>query len=344
VNTTAYVTHQDYRLHTLDGHPEHAGRIEAIWALFEEKAILDDLLPVPPAPASVEQLERVHEARYVDLIERAARQGGGMLDPDTYLLPVSYQVACLSAGGALAAVDAVLGKQADNALAVIRPPGHHATPNRAMGFCLFNNVALAARHAQAVYDEVERVLIVDYDVHHGNGTQDAFYEDGSVLYISTHQYPYYPGTGALQDIGSGPGRGATINMPLRAGTGNEGFKLLYERVLWPAARRFRPDLILVSAGFDAHWADPLAMLQLDLRGYAHLTRELVGMAGELCEGRVVFALEGGYALDVLSHGVLNVAYALLGRDTVLDPVGEVDMPGHPTDDLVAALLDLHELA
>jgi acetoin utilization deacetylase AcuC-like enzyme len=267
-----------------------------------------------------------------------------MLDPDTYLLPVSYQVACLSAGGALAAVDAVLGKQADNALAVIRPPGHHATPNRAMGFCLFNNVALAARHAQAVYDEVERVLIVDYDVHHGNGTQDAFYEDGSVLYISTHQYPYYPGTGALQDIGSGPGRGATINMPLRAGTGNEGFKLLYERVLWPAARRFRPDLILVSAGFDAHWADPLAMLQLDLRGYAHLTRELVGMAGELCEGRVVFALEGGYALDVLSHGVLNVAYALLGRDTVLDPVGEVDMPGHPTDDLVAALLDLHELA
>jgi acetoin utilization deacetylase AcuC-like enzyme len=340
---TAYVTHQDYRLHTLDGHPEHAGRIEAIWALLEEKAVLGELIPVDPAPASVEQLSRVHTARYIDLIERAAQEGGGMLDADTYLLPVSYDVACLSAGGALAAVDAVLGGQADNALAVVRPPGHHATPNRGMGFCLFNNIALAARHAQAVYEEVERVLIVDYDVHHGNGTQDAFYQDESVLYVSTHQYPYYPGSGALGDIGSGPGRGATINMPLRAGTGNEGFELLYERVLWPAARRFRPDLILVSAGFDAHWADPLAMLQLDLRGYAHLTRELIGMAGELCAGRAIFVLEGGYDLEVLSHGVLNVVYALLGQDIVTDPLGEVGMPGQPTDDLVAALLDLHQL-
>ncbi|MEJ2149581.1 MAG: histone deacetylase [Chloroflexota bacterium] len=340
---TAYVTHQDYRLHTLDGHPEHAGRIEAIWALLEEKAVLGELLHVDPAPASVEQLSRVHTARYIDLIERAAQEGGGMLDADTYLLPVSYDVACLSAGGALAAVDAVLGGQADNALAVVRPPGHHATPNRGMGFCLFNNIALAARHAQAAYEEVERVLIVDYDVHHGNGTQDAFYQDKSVLYVSTHQYPYYPGSGALGDIGSGPGRGATINMPLRAGTGNEGFELLYERVLWPAARRFRPDLILVSAGFDAHWADPLAMLQLDLRGYAHLTRELIGMAGELCAGRAIFVLEGGYDLEVLSHGVLNVVYALLGQDIVTDPLGEVGMPGQPTDDLVAALLDLHQL-
>jgi acetoin utilization deacetylase AcuC-like enzyme len=341
--TTAYVTHLDYRLHTLDGHPEHAGRIEAIWALFEKKAILDDLLPVPPTPASVEQLSRVHEVSYIELIERAAQEGGGMLDSDTYLLPISYEVACLSAGGALAAVDAVLGGQADNALAVIRPPGHHATPSRGMGFCLFNNIALAARHAQAAYEKVERVLIIDFDVHHGNGTQDAFYQDESVLFVSTHQYPYYPGTGALGDTGSGLGQGTTINMPLRAGTGNEGFKLLYERVLWPAARRFRPDLLLVSAGFDAHWADPLAMLQLDLEGYAHLARELIRMANELCDGRVVFVLEGGYDLEVLSHGVLNVAHALLGQDTVIDPLGEVGMPGQPTDQLVAELLDLHQL-
>jgi acetoin utilization deacetylase AcuC-like enzyme len=340
---TAYVTHQDYRLHTLDRHPEHAGRIEAIWALLEEKAVLGDMRLVDPAPASVEQLSRVHEARYIDLVKRVAQEGGGMLDPDTYVLPVSYDVACLSAGGALAAVDAVLGGQADNALAVVRPPGHHAMPNRGMGFCLFNNIALAARHAQATYEEVERVLIVDYDVHHGNGTQEAFYQDGSVLYVSTHQYPYYPGSGALGDIGRGPGRGATINMPLRAGTGNEGFKLLYERVLWPAARRFRPDLLLVSAGFDAHWADPLAMLQLDLHGYAYLTRELIRMAEELCSGRVIFVLEGGYDLEALSHGVLNVAYALLGQDIVIDPLGEVGMPSQPTDDLVAALLDLHKL-
>jgi acetoin utilization deacetylase AcuC-like enzyme len=340
---TAYVTHQDYRLHTLDRHPEHAGRIEAIWALLEEKAVLGDMRLVDPAPASVEQLSRVHEARYIDLVKRVAQEGGGMLDPDTYVLPVSYDVACLSAGGALAAVDAVLGGQADNALAVVRPPGHHAMPNRGMGFCLFNNIALAARHAQAMYEGVERVLIVDYDVHHGNGTQEAFYQDGSVLYVSTHQYPYYPGSGALGDIGRGPGRGATINMPLRAGTGNEGFKLLYERVLWPAVRRFRPGLILVSAGFDAHWADPLAMLQLDLHGYAYLTRELIRMAEELCSGRVIFVLEGGYDLEALSHGVLNVAYALLGQDIVIDPLGEVGMPSQPTDDLVAALLDLHKL-
>lgn len=341
---TAYVTHPDYRRHTLDHHPEHAGRIERIWQVIDQSGIAGRLRPIAPQPATLEQVTLVHTPSYVEHLERAARQGAGMLDPDTYLLPISYDVARLAAGGAVAAVDAVLNGEAHNALAVVRPPGHHATPRRAMGFCLLNNIAIAARHAQRAYPDVERVMIVDFDVHHGNGTQDAFYEDGSVLFASTHQHPFYPGTGALADTGSGAGQGTTLNMPLRAGTGNEGFKLLYERVLWPAARRFRPNLILVSAGFDAHWADPLAMLMLGLHGFAHLTRELIGMAQELCDGRIVFVLEGGYELEALSHGVLNIAHALQGEDVIVDPLGTTDMPSRGTEELVEQLLALHNLA
>jgi acetoin utilization deacetylase AcuC-like enzyme len=341
--STAYATHLDYRLHTLERHPENAGRIERIWEVFRSAGVLDHLLVLQPQPASVEQLTRVHTARHVELIRQASGEGPVLLDPDTYVMPVSYEVARLAAGGVIAAVDAVLGGRADNALAVVRPPGHHATPARAMGFCLFNNVAVAARHAQAVYPAVKKVLIVDYDVHHGNGTQDAFYADPSVLYISTHQYPFYPGTGALTDIGEGDGRGTTINIPLRAGTGNASFTQLYEKVVWPAVCRFQPDLILVSAGFDAHWADPLAMLQLDLKGYTHLTRELIRMAHEVCHGRIVFVLEGGYNLEALSYGVLNIAYALLGKDEIADPLGGSDMPTLPVDQLVDQLITLHQL-
>ena len=340
---TAYTTHRDYALHTMRGHPENAARIERIWQVFEEYRMPDRLLLLDPQPASVEQIGLVHDPRHIELVKRGAEGGGGMFDPDTYALPVSYEVARLAVGGVLAAVDAVMAGAAANALAVVRPPGHHATPNRAMGFCLFNNIAIGARYALQTYSAVERVMIVDYDVHHGNGTQDIFYTDPAVLYVSTHQYPFYPGTGALGDTGSGEGRGTTLNMPLRAGTGNKGFKLLYEKVLWPAARRFHPDLVLVSAGFDAHWADPLAMVQLDLHGITHLTRELIAMAQELCGGRIVFVLEGGYELEALSHGVLNIAYALQGKDRIADPLGPLDMPGQGTEQLVDQLLELHGL-
>lgn len=349
MTATAYVTHRDYTLHTLRGHPEYAGRILRVWDVVDRSDVRDDLLAVDPAPASVEQLCRVHDPRYIQSIQRACQLAAGepeqvvLLDPDTYVLPISYEVARLSAGGVLAAVDTVIAGRAENGLAVVRPPGHHATPVRGMGFCLFSNVALAARHAQATSDSIRRVLIVDYDVHHGNGTQAVFYDDPSVLYISTHQYPLYPGTGAIHDTGEGPGQGTTINIPLKAGTGNQGFRLLYERVVWPAARRFKPDLLLVSAGFDAHWVDPLAGLHLDLEGFAHLTRELVHMAHELCNGRIVFVMEGGYDLDALAHGILNIAYALQGQDRVVDPLGPLDMPEQDTSALADQLVALHQL-
>jgi acetoin utilization deacetylase AcuC-like enzyme len=339
---TAYVTHQDYMRHTLSGHPEHAGRIRRIWEVLDEAGVLDRMTCITPGPASLEQVERVHQRRLIDRVRAFAGRGGGMIDPDTYIRSRSYDIALLAAGGAVEAVDAVLGGDADNALAVLRPPGHHATPRRSMGFCLFNNIAIAARHA-LTYPSVERVMIVDYDVHHGNGTQDVFYDDPDVLFISTHQHPFYPGTGVLTDTGAGEGRGTTINVPLRAGTGDAAFEAIYERVVWPAARRFRPDLILVSAGFDAHYADPLAMLQLDLRTFDHMARELIRMAETLCDGRIVFFVEGGYQLDALASGVLNIAYALLGLDTFVDPLGDAGDPGYAADDLIAEVIRLHDL-
>jgi len=214
----------------------------------------------------------------------------------------------------------VVEGRVQNGFALVRPPGHHALPDRGMGFCLFNNVALAARHAQTLPD-IRRVFIADIDVHHGNGTQAVFEADPTVFYFSTHEYPYYPGTGHWKETGVGEGKGSVLNVPLPAGVGDQGYLRVYEELVWPLARRFRPDLILVSAGYDSHWQDPLAMMQLSLGGYARIARELVAMAGELCAGRIVFTLEGGYHLDVLAHGVLNAFYALLGEETVSDPLG-----------------------
>jgi len=265
-----------------------------------------------------------------------------MFDSDTYALPQSYEIAKLAAGGVLTAVDAVMTGEADNGLAAVRPPGHHATPERAMGFCLLSNIAIAARHAQDQYD-IKRVMIVDFDVHHGNGTQDVFYEDGSVLFISTHQYPFYPGTGDLRETGIGAGKGTTINIPLGHGHGDTSYRQIYESILWPAARRFQPELILVSAGFDAHFIDPLAMMQLTHDGYAHLTRELIRMAEEVCDGKIVFVMEGGYDLPALAHGMRNVAHALLGEEEISDPYGNIAKKESDAQSIIEAVQELHGL-
>lgn len=343
--TTAYLTDKSYTQHDFPGHPEHAGRIEAVWKQLGASGLSEQLLQISPAAANDEQILAVHTQQHLRRLIAVARgERTVRLDPDTYALPVSLDVARLAAGAVIGAVDAVLAAQADNALAIVRPPGHHATADRAMGFCLLNNVAIAARHAQSARG-IERVLILDYDVHHGNGTNDIFYADPSVCFISIHQSPFYPGTGALDETGGGAGRGYTLNIPLAGGHGDASYRRLFEEVVRPAVERFEPDLMLISAGFDAHWVDPLASMQLTLGGYDHLARECIGLAERLCNGRIVFVMEGGYDLSALANGWVNIARALLGQDEVSDPYGEARsaMDARAIEPLIDELRRIHGL-
>ncbi|MBV9090600.1 MAG: histone deacetylase [Mycobacteriaceae bacterium] len=341
VAATAYATHPRYAEHDFPGHPERAERIRAVWRGLRESGLTARMQPLDTRAVDPALVLALHTADYLDLLGRiSAVPRTTFLDPDTYAGPDALTIALLSAGGAVGAVDRVLRGAADNGLAAIRPPGHHAMPDRGMGFCLLGNVAIAAHFARARYG-ISRVLIVDYDVHHGNGTQAMFYDDPSVLYVSTHQYPFYPGTGAATDIGTGPGEGYTVNIPLPAGSGDANYAAVFDRIVWPAVERFGPELILVSAGFDAYWADPLAGMRLTLAGYSHLAGEVIRMARRFCDGRVVFALEGGYDLDALRHGVSNVARLLLGEPTS-EPLGAPPGP-QPDPDITALLELLHEL-
>jgi acetoin utilization deacetylase AcuC-like enzyme len=337
---TGYVFDEIFTRHNLVGHPENAQRLFAIKDYLANNQILPQLTLVPVRPASREELRRCHHPRHIDLVEETSRGGGGMLDPDTYSNEFSYDAALAAAGGLIELVSAVLSGQLDNGFALLRPPGHHATYSRAMGFCLFGNVAVAARTARFDRD-LPRVAIVDFDVHHGNGTQAILEEDSSVLFVSSHQYPYYPGTGAINEIGRGEGKGATVNLPLSPFVGDEGFQQLYGQVVFPVLRRFQPELILVSAGFDAHWDDPLANLGLSLTGYYWLAKSLVDLATELCQGRIVFTLEGGYNLNVLAPGVGNVFRALLGDAQPDDPLGPSPWPEPDVSELLAELRRLH---
>lgn len=342
---TAYITHPRYAEHTLAGHPEHAGRVQAIWTELETSGLAGRMVPVTPQPADHELLLNVHTRHYLDTLQwiASSHQEMVLINPDTYFGPTSFEVARLAAGGAVQAVDEVLSGRANNALAVIRPPGHHAVSNNAMGFCLFGNVVLAAKYARQVY-HIERLMIVDFDVHHGNGTQDMLYDDPATLFISTHQYPFYPGTGTLNETGSGPGKGCTINIPMRAGLGDAAYATVFDEIIWPAARRYQPQFIVVSAGFDAHWDDPLAHMRLSLTGYAHITRQLVTMAAELCDGKIIFVLEGGYHLTALAHGVRNIAHALVGDQTISDPLGPApEQPEPLLAPLLAEVKRLHHL-
>jgi acetoin utilization deacetylase AcuC-like enzyme len=339
---TAYVYDPIYLEHDLPSHPENADRLRRVLEVLEKEGVLGRLALLEPRPVTDEELGRVHTAEHVAQVRRKAQSGGGYLDPDTYVVPRSFDAALMAAGGLVCAVEAVLAGRIANGFALVRPPGHHATPTRSMGFCLFNNVAVAARAALAG-GETERVLIVDFDVHHGNGTQDVFAGDPAVFYISTHQYPYYPGTGHWSETGTGAGEGTVLDVPLPPGVGDAGYAQVFAELVWPLAERFRPGLILVSAGYDAHWNDPLAQMNLSLSGYAWLERELANMAGQLCEGRIVFTLEGGYQLDVLACGVLNAFYAMLGENTIADPFGPSPYTERPVGDLIARLKDLHHL-
>jgi acetoin utilization deacetylase AcuC-like enzyme len=306
-----------YLEHDTGNHPENSRRLVSIMSYLEMNGVKDKLVAVEPRPATMEELMAVHEPEYIAMVKKTAGDGGGWLDMDTVMSSLSYEAALYAAGGFIRAVTAVVRGECDSAFALVRPPGHHAVASQAMGFCLFNNMAIAAKFALAELN-VRRILIVDFDVHHGNGTQDAFYDDPRVLYFSTHQYPFYPGTGWMDEVGKGEGAGATVNFPMAAGWGDDEYLAAFQEVMIPVARRFRPELILVSVGFDPHWADGLAMMQVSVSGFARMMVMLRDLADELCSGRLALTLEGGYNLDVAALSVSSIFDILMGSSQITD--------------------------
>jgi acetoin utilization deacetylase AcuC-like enzyme len=317
-----WLRHDAGRTHDIPGHPERPARIAALEAEMERHGWFGwERVEAPRATR--EQLERVHPAAHVDRIEGLSAAGGGAIDLDTEVVAGTFEAALRAAGGAVALVDALLGGGEPCGFSAQRPPGHHAEAARAMGFCFFNNVAVAAAHARAAHG-AERVLILDWDVHHGNGTNAIFHADPSVFFCSIHQWPLYPGTGAAADVGSGPGVGYTLNLPVPAGSGDAVLCSLVEHVVAGLIARYRPALVLVSAGFDAHRADPLASLEVTEAGYATMTASLRRACAEV-GAPVGLVLEGGYAVDALARSVAALM-PVLGAQELPPPVA---VPRHP---------------
>ncbi|MBI2830020.1 MAG: histone deacetylase [Chloroflexi bacterium] len=333
-----------YLQHDTGQHPENARRLEEIVSHLEKTSLMKQLVALKPRAASFEELALVHSMRHIAHVQEVAEKQGGWLDADTFVSPRSYEVARYAAGGAIVATDAVMNGEVSSAFALIRPPGHHATPESAMGFCLFNNIAIAAKCALTRYN-LERVAIIDFDVHHGNGTQEAFYAEPRVLYVSTHQYPYYPGTGWVAETGASAAKGTKVNIPLPSGCGDVEYRQVFEQVIAPIVRRYGPQLILVSAGYDPHWADELAMMAVSVSGFAQMASIIKGLAEELCGGRLVFALEGGYNLVALAASVKATFDVLLGNP-VEDTIGPAPSRFRAPDitSLVKQLKEIHQLA
>lgn len=293
----AFLTHQ-----SRFPHPECPERLTAITRELQQSGLTDRMTPLPLRQAGIDDLLRCHTQSHVDRIRDTARRDVTQFDADTYTNAQSYEAALRAAGSVLQAVDEVVARRVRHAFCAVRPPGHHAESDRAMGFCLFNNVAIGARYAQ-VRHGIQKIAIVDWDVHHGNGTQQIFYEDDSVVYISLHQYPLYPGSGSARERGSGKGIGTTLNFPMPAGAGDGDYLDVWDRELVPALRSFGPDLIMVSAGFDAHAFDPLAGMNLTEDGFAQMTRRLLEVSSTHCKYGLISVLEGGYHLEALANCV-----------------------------------------
>jgi len=328
-----------YQLHRApDGHPERPERLVAVGQAIARRQ--DELARLEPRAAEDTELLRVHPPAHLAGIAEAVRMAPAQLDADTYVSRESLDVARLAAGASVDLARAVARGEAPSGLAAVRPPGHHAEAERAMGFCLFNNVAVAARALQREED-ADRVLILDWDVHHGNGTQHLFEADRDVLYFSTHQYPYYPGTGAFHEAGRGEGLGATVNVPMPAGCGDEVYTGVARRLLAPVVRGFRPDVILVSCGFDAHAVDPLASMDLTGAGFLALARIVRALADDVCGGRVALVLEGGYAAEGLDEGTSAVLQALLEEPPAQLATGGQPDPGSPLRALIEGCRSVH---
>jgi acetoin utilization deacetylase AcuC-like enzyme len=289
-------------------HPENPERLVNIYSMLAD---LDqsDLLYAQRRIATHEEIAAVHDKAYIESIARTQGKDHTPLDPDTSTSARSYEAACIAAGGVLELADMLFSSRIESGFALVRPPGHHAEKNRAMGFCIFNNIAIGARYLEQRYG-LKRILIVDFDLHHGNGTQHTFYNDATALYFSAHQYPYYPGTGGLEELGNGPGRGYTVNLPLSYGMGDEDYIYAFKEVLLPLCNRFKPEAVLVSAGFDAYYNDPLGGMAVTEEGYAVMTRVLLEIAAKHCQGKMLLALEGGYDLKGLASTVKAVILEL----------------------------------
>ncbi|RKU13165.1 histone deacetylase [Candidatus Poribacteria bacterium] len=308
---TAFIYHPDYLNHdTGPEHPERPDRLRVCLAALQQSDVWEQLHHIDPTPASIEQIAYAHKPGYSDHIRQSC-EAEIPLTYDTIVGHESYDIALLSTGGVLCAAEAVVTKKVKNAFALVRPPGHHATPGQSMGFCLFNNIAVTARYLQREHG-VGKVAIVDWDVHHGNGTQDIFYEDASVFFFSIHQSPLYPGTGSRYEQGSGKARGTTLNVPMPPGSGDSEYIAVFEDVLIPALHGFSPEFILISAGFDAHYLDPLAHIDITAEGFAKLTDLVLNVAEEIASGNVVSALEGGYSLKGVSESVVAHVERLVG--------------------------------
>jgi acetoin utilization deacetylase AcuC-like enzyme len=302
MNKTGYASDPFYLRHETDQHPENPGRLTAIQNRLESSEFYNNLIPIQPHKATVEEIAMVHDKGYVASVKQSCDDDLRNLDADTVISSDSYDAALLSSGAGLKAIDQIIDGSIHNAFCAVRPPGHHAEQDRAMGFCLFNNVGIAARYAQKTKG-LNKIFIFDWDVHHGNGTQHSFYNDPSIYYSSTHQYPFYPGTGAEEETGTGDGLGTTLNLPMDAYSEDEDYISAVENKLIPEIQRYKPDLIIISAGFDAHKNDPLAQIQLTTDCFGKMTELLMGVANDVCDGRLLSMLEGGYDYNALSESV-----------------------------------------
>jgi acetoin utilization deacetylase AcuC-like enzyme len=341
--SVGFVYDEIFLEHDTGTHPENGSRMTATMALLEECGLLGKLARISAREATADEIALAHEPRFVEAVRHAAEQGGGWVDPDTLITPRSYDVAATVVGGTLEALDAVMRQDVTSAYCLVRPPGHHAGPAYAMGFCLFNHVAVAAVQARKKHG-LERVAIVDWDVHHGNGTQDAFASDAGVLYVSTHEYPFYPGTGAAEEVGTGAGAGCNINIPMPHGSGDNEHRRAYAEIVLRALRRYRPELVIVSSGFDAHYADDIAMQQVSVDGYGALASMAKEAADELCGGRLLVAQEGGYHLTALPWCVRRTIEVLRGDAPMPDPLGPIETP-QPAgfEEMLARVKGLHRL-
>ena len=311
---TSLITSEKYKDHiTGPGFPESPDRLDAIIDHLESTGLINELDVVEPIRKDMRFCKLVHDDEYITRVKQACELGAPIVDTgDNPISKNSYDTALLAVGGITEAVDIVFTGETNNAIILLRPPGHHAEKGMAMGFCLFNNVAIAARYAQQNY-EVEKVAIIDFDVHHGNGTQHIFESDPTVMYVSLHQYPFYPGSGSADEIGNRDGRGTTLNYPLKAGVGNEEFIDIFDNSLSDEVLKYNPDLIIVSAGFDAHINDPIGELCVTTKGFYNISNTIMNLAGEVCGGKIISSLEGGYNLTALAESVAAHLIALQGK-------------------------------